>query len=192
MTTQPNDQTLINQVANFYQQYLDCSPEQLDLLALWTMHTHVIPAAPFSPALNICSRQKHSGKTLCLQLLGLLCDHGWMHTAAAPSLLLHQLTDGYEPFVGTLLLDDCDRSEEHTSELQSRENLVCRLLLEKKKKNIEQHHKQPASHPLCLFYLQSAILVNHRATHLPRSLRSRLLSRLILTPTLPHHLYSSF
>src|SRR5690606_40331287 len=27
----------------------------------------------------------------------------------------------------------CWRSEEHTSELQSRENLVCRLLLEKKK-----------------------------------------------------------
>src|SRR5690606_41620584 len=31
------------------------------------------------------------------------------------------------------------RSEEHTSELQSRENLVCRLLLEKKKKyNLRQ------------------------------------------------------
>src|SRR5690606_39998762 len=29
-----------------------------------------------------------------------------------------------------------ERSEEHTSELQSREKLVCRLLLEKKKKNI--------------------------------------------------------
>src|SRR5690606_40184193 len=29
-----------------------------------------------------------------------------------------------------------DRSEEHTSELQSRENLVCRLLLEKKKNNL--------------------------------------------------------
>ena len=28
------------------------------------------------------------------------------------------------------------RSEEHTSELQSRTNLVCRLLLEKKKKHI--------------------------------------------------------
>src|SRR5690606_41394319 len=28
------------------------------------------------------------------------------------------------------------RSEEHTSELQSRENLVCRLLLEKKKQGI--------------------------------------------------------
>src|SRR5207237_10528466 len=29
---------------------------------------------------------------------------------------------------------ECDRSEEHTSELQSHLNLVCRLLLEKKKK----------------------------------------------------------
>src|SRR5690606_41809922 len=32
------------------------------------------------------------------------------------------------------------RSEEHTSELQSRENLVCRLLLEKKK--TEQHWRR--------------------------------------------------
>src|SRR6478736_10243668 len=30
------------------------------------------------------------------------------------------------------------RSEEHTSELQSQSNLVCRLLLEKKKKNIQK------------------------------------------------------
>src|SRR5204863_9451405 len=30
------------------------------------------------------------------------------------------------------------RSEEHTSELQSRRDLVCRLLLEKKKKNINK------------------------------------------------------
>src|SRR5690606_40102992 len=34
------------------------------------------------------------------------------------------------------LLEKAIRSEEHTSELQSRENLVCRLLLEKKNKNI--------------------------------------------------------
>src|SRR3712207_7379889 len=31
-----------------------------------------------------------------------------------------------------------DRSEEHTSELQSRQYLVCRLLLEKKKKTTQQ------------------------------------------------------
>src|SRR3712207_6882248 len=36
------------------------------------------------------------------------------------------------------------RSEEHTSELQSRQYLVCRLLLEKKKKN--QYH---LAHTIC-------------------------------------------
>src|SRR2546422_5567394 len=38
------------------------------------------------------------------------------------------------------------RSEEHTSELQSRLHLVCRLLLEKKKK------KQTEYHPQCTAY----------------------------------------
>src|SRR5262249_58098546 len=34
------------------------------------------------------------------------------------------------------------RSEEHTSELQSLTNLVCRLLLEKKKKDTTSHNTQ--------------------------------------------------
>src|SRR5690625_5720925 len=33
---------------------------------------------------------------------------------------------------------DAERSEEHTSELQSRGHLVCRLLLEKKKRRVER------------------------------------------------------
>src|SRR5690349_23019429 len=39
------------------------------------------------------------------------------------------------------------RSEEHTSELQSRRDLVCRLLLEKKKNNqtMFQYHQEPHS-----------------------------------------------
>src|SRR5690606_41347984 len=38
------------------------------------------------------------------------------------------------PQQGEGAADPMARSEEHTSELQSRENLVCRLLLEKKKR----------------------------------------------------------
>src|SRR5438270_2478265 len=39
------------------------------------------------------------------------------------------------------------RSEEHTSELQSQSNLVCRLLLEKKKKKIKKEaHGYDAQH----------------------------------------------
>src|SRR5690606_40292529 len=44
----------------------------------------------------------------------------------------HESSDRLQ-HAGSFSLDDGSRSEEHTSELQSRENLVCRLLLEKKK-----------------------------------------------------------
>src|SRR5690606_41963546 len=40
--------------------------------------------------------------------------------------------------VPMVLLPASERSEEHTSELQSRENLVCRLLLEKKKSKTQK------------------------------------------------------
>src|SRR2546427_1368655 len=43
-----------------------------------------------------------------------------------------QLSDLYS------LWQEVKRSEEHTSELQSQSNLVCRLLLEKKKNKIER------------------------------------------------------
>src|SRR2546427_8317180 len=39
------------------------------------------------------------------------------------------------------------RSEEHTSELQSQSNLVCRLLLEKKKNPKRRRGRQPATSP---------------------------------------------
>src|SRR5438034_3687768 len=52
--------------------------------------------------------------------------------------------DGHQSHLGVLLLDEVfaglalhlatERSEEHTSELQSHSDLVCRLLLEKKNK----------------------------------------------------------
>src|SRR2546422_6175276 len=44
------------------------------------------------------------------------------------------------------------RSEEHTSELQSRLHLVCRLLLEKKKiERYRRHHVQAPASPLALY-----------------------------------------
>src|SRR2546430_13424579 len=49
-------------------------------------------------------------------------------TRASPPLNAVRTATGCAPAVSAI------RSEEHTSELQSQSNLVCRLLLEKKKK----------------------------------------------------------
>src|SRR5690554_7150910 len=46
-----------------------------------------------------------------------------------------------------------ERSEEHTSELQSRPHLVCRLLLEKKKKIRKKHNISYFSHSLLVLFL---------------------------------------
>src|SRR3712207_8584563 len=55
---------------------------------------------------------------------------GWSAVTCSPAFLNHWLT------VASVTDSPRVRSEEHTSELQSRQYLVCRLLLEKKKKHI--------------------------------------------------------
>src|SRR5688572_31819304 len=70
-------------------------------------------------------------------LAGAVDGHGEARTSAVnANLAAHdrcQLFGRLDPGVRNFA-DLQDRSEEHTSELQSQSNLVCRLLLEKKKK----------------------------------------------------------
>src|SRR2546421_2231312 len=58
-----------------------------------------------------------------------LITSGAMYSMVPTPVLLQRLPPG----VGTIEYMAPERSEEHTSELQSRSDLVCRLLLEKKK-----------------------------------------------------------
>src|SRR3990167_9682516 len=64
-----------------------------------------------------------------LMIALLFSDTIFLKTDAALRARLE--TEGSEPFLWTK-----PRSEEHTSELQSQSNLVCRLLLEKKQRHI--------------------------------------------------------
>src|SRR2546430_11207678 len=62
------------------------------------------------------------------------------------------------------------RSEEHTSELQSQSNLVCRLLLEKKKKNEERPElarvaDEPAKNVGFTCRLDKFVAVVHHGLH---------------------------
>src|SRR5690554_7669439 len=79
------------------------------------------------------------------------------------------------------------RSEEHTSELQSRPHLVCRLLLEKKKK-IKNKILLQNKHLTTRFqHLDSS---NHLATSpslSPKTNSSTHLNHYHLNNTIPHH-----
>src|SRR2546430_4715130 len=56
------------------------------------------------------------------------------------------------------LTNRANRSEEHTSELQSQSNLVCRLLLEKKKKQVKS-----VSRPRSIRWFYTAIIISSLA-----------------------------
>src|SRR5690606_33673894 len=88
---------------------------------------------PYKPSLVTTSATDYSdGKITSVQkgrgLGDCLAKSEWVWTGRA-------FEKSHESTTGMCRLIEAGRSEEHTSELQSRENLVCRLLLEKKNKS---------------------------------------------------------
>src|SRR2546429_3427177 len=72
---------------------------------------------------------------LPISLEKIIAARGWDQTEAARSHHIFCIRDEVLNTPAPTLLHGLDRSEEHTSELQSRLHLVCRLLLEKKNKH---------------------------------------------------------
>src|SRR2546422_1812956 len=77
--------------------------------------------APHRPTRDRAAAHGPSGRTCFTGLVSVVCY----------SLLVQTRTSPHSRFEGSVYC--AGRSEEHTSELQSRLHLVCRLLLEKKK-----------------------------------------------------------
>src|SRR2546430_11792938 len=67
---------------------------------------------------------------------------------AGKTTLFRMLTGAEQPDAGEIRIGPTARSEEHTSELQSQSNLVCRLLLEKKKTTQSCHVTTCSTSPL--------------------------------------------
>src|SRR3712207_8076282 len=80
-----------------------------------------------------------------------------------------------DELVGAALIDPEQdlllRSEEHTSELQSRQYLVCRLLLEKKKGTVKKELVDVDGVAMFLGALQTGVYHRHRSLRLSRPRR---------------------
>src|SRR5690606_41163105 len=74
----------------------------------------------------------HSKRIAHKQIRGYILFHN-MPNIGDNSLMTKQFASHGDLEDKVVSFEKLSRSEEHTSELQSRENLVCRLLLEKKK-----------------------------------------------------------
>src|SRR2546430_7006364 len=71
----------------------------------------------------------------------------WSAPVAARTIASRRVSSGMSETATRAVTWRGSRSEEHTSELQSQSNLVCRLLLEKKKKQKQRHTtKQSDNH----------------------------------------------
>src|SRR2546426_5476342 len=68
----------------------------------------------------------------------------------APARSLARASDRLAPLAPSSSRRAPSRSEEHTSELQSPCNLVCRLLLEKKKKTIRTDYMSTVTSPITI------------------------------------------
>src|SRR5438093_8207221 len=102
-------------------------------------------APAISEVLLPCARHAALSRRKCLLFAALLgraprrtvragaAARGTSVAQSGPHARQHAQLDPHSPSAARIKLRVLSRSEEHTSELQSLTNLVCRLLLEKKK-----------------------------------------------------------
>src|SRR5215468_8091052 len=83
---------MLDAVAALLREYLVCTDHQINILALWIVHTWCFDAFPSTPYLDIRSPEPQCGKTLCLQLLNALSSGAWLTSGPAPPILMKQLT----------------------------------------------------------------------------------------------------
>jgi hypothetical protein len=95
---------LLGEIAALLRRFVVLSGAQARIVALWTVHTHVIDAADATPYLAITSAEKRSGKTRLLEVLELLVARPWF-TGRTTAAVLPRKIDADSP---TLLLDETD------------------------------------------------------------------------------------
>jgi hypothetical protein len=97
-------QRLLEDVRAFIRRFVVLSKEQATAVSLWVLHSYVYDALGITPYLSITSAEKQSGKTVLLEVLGLLVHKPWLTGSTSPAVLARKI----HAQAPTLLLDESD------------------------------------------------------------------------------------
>lgn len=94
----------LDEVVRLICRYVIVPPHAAETMALWAFHAHAVGAAYFTPRLAFLSPEKGSGKSTCLDVVGLLVNRP-LPVANITSAALFRIMEAAQP---TLLLDEAD------------------------------------------------------------------------------------
>jgi hypothetical protein len=95
---------VLDALAEYLRGYVSMSAAQVDAVALWIAHTHVVAAFETTPFLNVASPEKRCGKTRLLDVLELVVARPWRAITPTEAVLFRKI----EAETPTILLDETD------------------------------------------------------------------------------------
>lgn len=95
---------LLDNVAESIRRYVVMTPAERDACALWTVHSHALRAAQFTPYLHITSVVPRCGKTTLLELEELLVANPWLTGHVTAASLVRKIDQDHP----TVLMDESD------------------------------------------------------------------------------------
>jgi hypothetical protein len=95
---------LANRLVAFYRRYVNMTAHQAHLLALWTIHTHAIEAADFTPYIAVEAPTMRAGKTRTMEVASLLAREPKLYVKPSVAVVFRVVGTGSP----TLLLDEYD------------------------------------------------------------------------------------
>jgi hypothetical protein len=99
--------TLLDTLVAWYGRFISCDRDDLEILALWTIHTHLALECYTTPRLLLDSAMPGSGKTTVYEHMHrLTCRAVHFASLSSPALLVRILQNG----IRTLLIDEVDRT----------------------------------------------------------------------------------
>lgn len=104
-------------VRAWFGRFLVAESDQLDVLTVWDLHTHLLDRLTTTPRLVLESPAPEAGKTTCLEHLARLCDRGQLLIPPLSGPLVSRIAAGTD--IRVMLLDEWDTVDPKSDETRT-------------------------------------------------------------------------